>query len=268
MIEVYRQSMAGLRMGLAAVSLGLFAISLMIVYTFEAFGGLEAFEEVFELLPEGFKALFRAQGGFAPNAEGYLAADYRHPIYLIVTSAFVVAVAVGAVAREIERGTVLIVLAAPIARWRYLWAKVSALLTGTVVIMLASIAGTWLGVAITGLSGDVDMTVFLRVQTNTFALAMSIGGIALLVSALHSDGAQATVVVTSIVVTMYFVDFLSVLWGPAGPLGPATVFHYYDPLSVSQESGLPVRDILVLLAVGVGGLAAAFVGFQRRDITR
>ena len=268
MIEVFRQSLNGYRVGLAAVSLGLFAISLIIVYTFEAFGGAAAFEEVFELLPDGIKALIRVQGGFAPNAEGYLAADYRHPIYLISVSAFVMAVAVGAVAREIERGTILMLLAAPIARWRYLGAKTGALVIAILVLMVAAFAGTWTGVLVTGLGGDVDMSVFVRVQVNTFALALAIGGIALLVSVLDSDGGHALGIVTGIVVTMYFVDFLSVLWGPAEPLGPATVFHYYDPLRIAQESGMPVRDTLVLLAVAAIGMAAAFVVFQRRDIAR
>ena len=268
MIEVFRQSLIGYRVGLAAASLGLFAVSLMIVYTFEAFGGAEVFEEMFELLPEGIRALLRAQGGFAPNAEGYLAADYRHPIYLIAVSAFVIAVAVGAVAREIERGTVLMLLAGPMARWRYLGAKTVALVTGILVLLTAAFAGTWLGVLVTGLGGEVDMSVFLRVQVNSFALALAIGGIALLVSALHSDGGSALGIVTGIVVAMYFVDFLSLLWGPAEPFGPATVFHYYDPLRIAQEPGIPVRDTLVLLAVGVIGTGAAFVAFQRRDIAR
>ena len=268
MIEVLRQSLVGYRTGLVSVSLGLFTISVIIVYTFEAFGGLEGIEDVFELLPEALKALLRAQGGFATSADGYLAADYRHPIYLIAMSAFVIAVSVGAVAREIERGTVLMLLAAPVARWRYLAAKLGALLVGITVLATAALLGTWLGVALTGLGDDVHMTVFLRVQVNTFALALAIGGIGLFVSSLHSDGGTAMGIVTAIVVVMYFVDFLSVLWGPAGPLGPATIFHYYDPLQIARSSGLPVRDLVVLLAVGLGGIAAALTVFQRRDIAR
>ena len=70
MIEIFRRSLAGYRYGLASVALGLFLISVMIVYMFDAFGGLEAFEDLFDLLTEGLKALFRAQGGFAASAEG------------------------------------------------------------------------------------------------------------------------------------------------------------------------------------------------------
>jgi ABC-type transport system involved in multi-copper enzyme maturation permease subunit len=268
MIEVFIRSVLGYRTGMAAVSIGLFLISLVIVYTFDAFGGIDAFADLFESLPESMRALFRAQGGFAPNANGYLAADYRHPIYLIAVSAFVISVAVGAVAREIERGSVLLVLSAPVERWHYLAAKAIALLLGVTVILAAALGGTWTGVLVTGITDQVDMVVFLRVQANTLALALAIGGLALVVSSRSSDGGQATGVTTAIVATMYFVDFLSLLWSPAEPLGPLTVFHYYDPLSVSQRSGLPWGDIGVLGAVAAVGLVASLVIFQRRDIAR
>jgi putative exporter of polyketide antibiotics len=237
MTEVFIHSVLGYRTGMAAVSIGLFLISLVIVYMFDAFGGIDAFADLFESLPESMRALFRAQGGFAPNANGYLAADYRHPIYLIAVSAFVISVAVGAVAREIERGSVLLVLSAPVERWHYLSAKAIALLLGVTVILAAALGGTWSGALITGITDQVDMVVFLRVQANTLALA--IGGIALVVSSRSSDAGQARGVTTAIVATMYFVDFLSLLWSPAEPLGPLTVHHYYDPLSVSQRSRLP-----------------------------
>ena len=267
MLEVLRRTIVGQRIGIASVSLGLFAISLIIVHTFRALGGVEVIEAFFEILPEGIKALLRAQGGLATDAEGYLAADYRHPLYLVAIGAYVVGASVGAVAREIERGTVLMLLAAPIPRWRFLAAKVGALAVGIVVIALASWAGTWAGLLMTGLGG-VSTIVFLQIQVTTVALAFAMAGIGLLVSSSSSDGGQAMGITTAILVTMYFVDFLSVLWGPAEPFGPLSVFHYYDPLAVSSDNALSTFDLSVLLGVGVIGTAVAFVIFQRRDIMR
>jgi ABC-type transport system involved in multi-copper enzyme maturation permease subunit len=267
MLELFRRTMIGQRIGLGAVALGLFAISIIIVYTFKALGGTAVIDEFFELLPAGMKAILHAQGGFATDAEGYLAADYRVPPYLVAISAFVIASTSGAIAREIERGTVLMLLAAPIPRWRFLAAKVAALVVGITLIALSALAGTWLGVVLTGTEG-VSMATFLLIQVMTFAFAFSMGGIGLLVSSLTSDGGQAMGITTAIIVTMFFVDFLSLLWSPAEALGPFAVFHYYDPLSVSVADALPMGDMLVLMAVGLIGTAAAFVVFNRRDITR
>ena len=267
MLEMFRRTVTGQRIGLGAVSLGLFSISLIIVHTFKALGGVEVIDQFFKILPEGIKALLRAQGGLATDAEGYIAADYRHPLYLVAIGSFVVGSSVGAVAREIERGTVLMLLAAPIERWRFLAAKVSALGFGVVVIALASWAGTWVGLLMTGVEG-VSAIVFLQIQITTIALAFAMAGIALLVSSATSDGGQAMGITTAVLVTMYFVDFLSVLWSPAKPFGPLSLFHYYDPLAISANNALSAYDLSMLLGVGIIGTAAAFVIFQRRDIMR
>jgi ABC-type transport system involved in multi-copper enzyme maturation permease subunit len=223
--DLFRRTLIGQRIGLCAVSWGLFGISVIIVYTFKALGGTAVIEDFFELLPEGIKVILHAQGGFATDAEGYLAADYRIPPYLVPISAFVIASTAGAVAREIERGTVLVLLAAPIARWRFLVAEVGALLVGIFAIAASALAGTWLGVTLNGVEG-VSLATFMLIQVTTFAFAFSIGGIGLLVSSLSSDGGQGMGVTTAIVVAMFFIDFLSLLWAPAESLGPLAVFHY------------------------------------------
>ena len=267
MIELFRRSMAGQRIGLGSVALALFGLSLILAISFEAIGGGEAVEIFFDLLPDALKALLGAQGGIPTSAEAFLAADYRHPLYLITLSSFVIASSVGAIAGEIERGTVLILLAAPIARWRFLAAKVGALAVGIFVLATAAWIGTWLGVTITG-TEDVSMTTFVRVQLATVLLGFAIGGIGLLVSSLNSDGGQAVGVTAGIIVVMYFVDFLSLLWGTAEPLGPISIFHYYDPLAIARAGAVPTADALALAAVAGVSTVAAFIVFQRRDITR
>ena len=268
MTTVFLQTFSGFRAGLIAVSIGLFAVGLIIVYTLEAFGGFEGMEQILEFVPESFRALLRAQGGFATSAQGFLAADYRHPIYLIGMSAFVIAAASGAVAREIERGSVLMLLAAPIARWKLLLSRMGALLAGVLVILAVSVLGTWTGIQLTGLSGEVDMTVFLRVQLNTLALALAIGGLTMLLSARSSDGGQTTGIAAGVFTVMYFLDFLAALWSRAEPFGPLSLFYYYDPQAISEFGGLPWRDLAVLFTVAVIGFGGALVVFQRRDIAR
>ena len=267
MIEVLRRTLIGQRIGLGAVSLGLFGISVIIVYTFNAMGGAVVIQDFFEMLPASIKVILHAQGGFATDAEGFLAAYYRVPPYMVLISTFVIVSTSGALAREIERGSVLMLLAAPIDRWRFLAAKVAGLLMGIVTIAISALTGTWLGVLLTGLEG-VSMATFALIQITTIAFAFSIGGIGLLVSSLTSDGGQAMGITAAIVVLMFFVDFLSLLWAPAAATGPLAVFHYYDPLSVSVQDKLPLQDMCVLISVGVIGTAAAFVVFQRRDIMR
>ena len=103
MTELFWGSLRGQRIGLGSVSLGLFGLSMLLAVSFEAIGGGQAVEDFFDLLPEAFKALLGAREGIPTSAEGFLAADYRHPLYLVTLSSFVIASTVGAIAREIER---------------------------------------------------------------------------------------------------------------------------------------------------------------------
>jgi len=266
--RIFLQSLLNYRTGIAITSLGLFGISLLIPYTFQALGGLETAQEMYALLPDSIKALLKAQGGFSSDATGYLAADYRHPIYLVTISAFMIALASGAVAREIERGTIIMLLACPIARWRFLLAKTGSMLTGLMILLVSCWMGTWLGTVITGLADTVGMTIFVLVLFNALVLAMAIGGFSLGLSAISNDGGQTIAIAAGVCVGMYFIDFLAMLWGPAEPLGFFSVFHYYDPLSIAQTGAIPWRDVVVLSAVCFTGVGTATLILQRRDISR
>ena len=265
MRSVFWQSLRSYRTSLGVVSAALFGISVVLVYTFDAFGGIEGFEELLEFLPESFRALLKAQGGFASDATGYIGMQYRHPFYLISTSGFIIAMAAGAVAREIERSTALMLLAVPIARWRYLAAKVASMAVVVVVLLVAVWAGTGTGVLATGLGG-VDMLTLIRALVNLLALALAIGGIATLLSSLSSDGGHVISVAAGTAAAMFFGDFLATIWSPAEFVGYVSLYHYYDPLGVTQASGLPIRDLAVLLGVAAAGFGAALVAFQRRDL--
>lgn len=265
MRSVFWQSLRSYRTSLGVVSAALFGISVVLVLTFEAFGGIEGFEELLKFLPESMRAMLKAQGGFATDATGYIGMQYRHPFYLLSTSGFIIAMSAGAVAREIERSTALMLLAVPLARWRYLAAKVASMVVAVVVLLVAVWAGTGAGVAVTGLGG-VDMLMLLRALVNLLALALAIGGIATLLSSLSSDGGHVVSVAAGTAAAMFFGDFLATIWSPAELLGYVSLYHYYDPLGVTQASGLPVRDLAVLLGVAAVGFGAALVAFQRRDL--
>ncbi len=265
MRSVFLQSLRSYRTSLSVVSAALFGISVVLVATFDAFGGVEGMEGLLELLPEGIRAMLKAQGGFATDATGYIGMQYRHPFYLLATSGFVIAMSAGAVAREIERSTALMLLAVPLARWRYLAAKIASMVVVVVLLLVAVWSGTAAGVALTGLGG-VDMLTLMRVLANLLALALAVGGIAMLLSSLSSDGGHVISVAAGTAAAMFFGDFLATIWSPAELVGFVSLYHYYDPLGVTQASGLPLRDLAVLLSVAAAGFGAALVAFRRRDL--
>ena len=268
MRSVFTYTLRSYRIGLFAVSVGLFLMSLIIVYTFDAFGGIDAIADLYESIPEPFAAMFRAQAGFGPSITSYIAADYRHPIYFIAGLAFVLSVSSGAAAREIERGTALMLLASPIARWRYLAAKVAVVVVGAVVIITMAWLGSLVGALLTGVEEGIEPGTLLLAQVNVLGVLVASGGIAMLLSAVSSDGGRTVSLAAGILTVMYFLDFVGAIWGPAEPLAPLSIFYYLDPLAVATNGSKLLRDVLVLFSVGLVGFVAALVLFQRRDITR
>ena len=159
-------------------------------------------------------------------------------------------------------------LASPIARWRYLAAKIGVLVVGAVIIVTMSWLGSLTGALLTGMAGDVEGGTLLLAQLNELGVLVASGGIAVLLSAVNSDGGRTVSIAAGILTVMYFLDFVGAIWGPAEPLAPLSLFYYFDPLAVATNGETLLRDVLVLFGVGLAGFVAALVVFQRRDITR
>lgn len=268
MRSVFAQTLRSHRVGLLSAALGLFAMSLIIVYTFDALGGAGQLSDLYDSLPDIFAAMFRAQGGFGATLTSYVALDYRHPVYVIAAMSFVLSLASGSAAREVERGTALLLLAAPIARWRYLAAKVGALTAGVAVIAAMAWLGSLAGALLIGVAANLDNATLLLAQLNAAALYLAAGAIAVLISSGSSDGGKTVALTAGVLTAMYFVDFISVIWSPMEPLAPLGLFYYFDPLAVAVGNSTLWRDVAVLFAVALAGFALALVRFHRRDITR
>ena len=222
-------------------------------------------ENLFETLPENFKTLLKTQGGLVSTPSGYLATGYRHPVYLIILAAFVIGSSSGAMAREIERGTIFLLLARPVQRHRLVIAKLAAMSLGLVLLASVSLFGSWVGVLAAGIDG-VNFGYILLVQLNAVFLFMAIGGYSFLISAVSSEGGRTTVLAAGLAVVFFFADFLAALWSPVEFLGPLSIFHYYDPVSIIGRGGVLGLDLAILGIVAIIGFAAAIVAFERRDI--
>lgn len=257
------RTLSGQRIAILLLSLGLFGFAFLIPATFDAFGGEAG--SIFESVPETLRTLLKAPAGLMSTPTGYLATGYRHPVFLVILVAFIIASSSGAMAREIERGTVFLLLARPISRYRMVLAKLGSMLTGVLLFLAMALLGSWAGALTYSLEG-VDFASLLLVQLNALFLALAIGGYSFLISALASEGGRVITVAASVTVAFFFLDFLAGLWTAIDFLGPASLFHYYDPVSIVDAGSIPALHLGVLGAVAVATFAAALIAFQRRDI--
>lgn len=260
---VFRSTLRGQRLSIALMSVGLLLFAFLMSATFEAFG--EATLELMESMPSGFQTLLKAATGVGSASMNYMAIGYRHPVPMIITAGFVVAASSGAMAREIERGSIFLLLSRPVPRLHLLLAKLGSMAVGLVAFQAFILLGTWIGVTAYDLPG-MDYGVVALIMVNGFFLAMALAGVVFPISAVSSDGGRSIALSAGLLVVLFFVDFLASTWSAVEAIGPVSPFYYYDPVGVVSAGGLSVLHLGVLAAFAFGGLTLAAIAFDRRDI--
>jgi ABC-2 type transport system permease protein len=202
--------------------------------------------------------------------------SYVHPFTQIVLSLWCVGRAAGALTGEIERGTMELLLAQPIARWRV---PVAHLLVDVVTIPVLCACvwlGTWLGPMIVGLKG-VDALRFIGGVVNMMALMFAMTGITLALSALGRSRWKVMGFAMVLMLAQFLLNLFGQMWGALRPYRQFTIYYFYQPQPIILENSWMVPyDLLVLegrvmvipvlLAVGLVGYGLAVVLFSRRDL--
>ncbi len=264
MTLVFRHSVRSHRIALLVMTLAVVGFGILISTSFQGLG--ESFP--LENLPAGIRAMLSSQGNLlaVSNAQGYIALGFRHPLVIVIIAAYGVASASAAIAGEIDRKTILMLLARPLPRHHLVIAKLVDSLLGIVALVLALFVGTEIGIALAGLGDAVSIGTLLLMSFNALALFFAIMGYSYLISALSSSLGRAIMLSTAVAVVSFFVDFMANLFDVLEPLGYISIFHYFDPIAIVAEGGFPSLEIGILLSVALVTTVAAIFAFQRRDI--
>lgn len=219
-----------------------------------------------ELLPNDLKNLLESQFGFMPTAgvEGWLASVSRHPIFLVVFTAYSISVGASSIAKEIETGDILFSLSKPISRISFIGGKILASITGMFILQLVYLLGLLASLRFFGVSDNFDL--FLYLVINSFLLFILINSIAVCFSSFGNDSSWVTGRSVILVLLMYFVDFICNIWEQAADWGFVSFFHYYKPGAIVLDKVPPLDNFAVLIALSVMLYTLAGLLFQKRDI--
>ncbi|MBA4187609.1 MAG: hypothetical protein C0467_06275 [Planctomycetaceae bacterium] len=236
----------------------------------------------------------------------FLAMGMLHPIVLTLCVVWAVGRAAGAVAGELDRGTMELLMSQPVPRNRLIFAHFLVDLIVLPTICLAFFAGTQFGLAIVGdfipdytmlksLKGPGGRTISFPTPENpqplavsglgeftglmnTFSMMFAISGITMTLSAVGRSRGKVTGYAVLIVVVMFVANTIGQLWEPAGIVRPLTLFFYYQPQKAMLDgnwmvdvgkawSGAPsVSGAITLLTMGTVGYLLALRTFTRRDL--
>ena len=267
--------------------------------------GKEVFDEV--LFKGPGKVSQAVMGGADIQFErpnDFLAVELLHPVVVILAGLWAVGRAGAALAGELDRGTLELLLSQPVPRHRLVAAH---LLVDAVVIpavCLSVWAGTRTGLALVG-PFDVDYSVLTKLPpqvqafvkkgpptlavdagrqgfalVNLAALMYAQSGLTMLISAATRSRTRAVGVATLAGVLMFAANVVGQLWDAAAVVRPLTVFFYYQPQQIwlagvwtvdlgtvwPAAGHVPVPAVGVLGVTGAAGYLAAGWWFGRRDL--
>ena len=169
----------------------------------------------------------------------------------------------GATAGEEERGTLELLLANPVPRWRVVVEKFLAMVIASGVVVI----GIWGALAATALAMSIDLALdhVAAGLVSAWLLGLAVGALAMAIGAATGSRMISIGLALSIAVAAFFVNALGPLvdalksWRWASPH-----YHYigYDPLA----NGLEPVHAAVLACLAVACVVAAALLFERRDL--
>jgi ABC-2 type transport system permease protein len=263
-VQLLRRS----RGGLIALSIGLFAFEYIQPVAIDAFGNLDQLISIMDLVPKPFLALMNITPEVVERVglPGFLALGFTHPVYHLMVSAIVIWIAARGLAGEMESGQAQVSLARPVSRRQFYVARSLAAALVALWVSIVAVLGNIVGIAVSKPDGSMDNWHFLAQAGTSLLLALTIGGVALLVSARADRMGQAVGWAAGFLIVSYVIDYFATLWSFLDPLQPFSVFYYYDPPTALATGAIPTTNVLVLGAIAILCALAGLLAFERRDL--
>jgi len=219
-------------------------------------------------LPEAMKAAFGYEGmdftsiTFTPEAFATLEFLIVWPLLIGVYGIFA---SVG-IAREAERGTLDLLLAQPVKRYKVLISKFSVFIFAALIIAIASLLGLLLGTSI--INETVDTMSLAMVLFEALLLVLAFASFTLLCSAIFLEPRKSLLAAGIAMAGSYIINFIVPVLDPSiSWLRNISLFYHYRPNEIVNSASLSGTAIIVYTAVFVVCSIAALIIFQRRDLT-
>lgn len=234
----------------------------LIVFIYTTFSPLV--REMLETNPM-FEQLSRFGSGDFFSVPGALTLGVQHPFLIAIIGVIAAGSSAAAIAGERQRGTLEVLLARPISRRAVYLSVLVALASLVALLVFALLVGMVLGLAVHGLTSDVDLTAMPLVFANGALLWGAFATFGLAASISFDREGPALGLSIGFLVLNYFIEILGSLWSEVDWSQEYSLFHHFQP----QEILTGATDPMDFLIVGIAFLlpiAYALIVFPRRDL--
>lgn len=228
------------------------------------------FQLLLRLIPEDWQRLSGVPLADVATPAGRVALAFVDPVVVLAATVWGITRGSDAVSGQLERGTMEMVLSAPVRRGAVFLSQALATTAGAAVLCGVLLAAVWSAVALGPWSGTVAPARFVPAVANVFGLMVCMAGLAAAVSAADSHRWRTVGILCGFYVFSILAKLVGRLSGTFGWVGYLSVLNAYEPqrlVSGTPESwALLARYDGVLLGVGLVAYAVGAVIFARRDL--
>ena len=225
---------------------------------------VRTFLKFLDILPSVLKTALGGEMLQVGNVSGLIAIGYQHPLVLLLYMLFAVGTPTSLLTREIQNGTMELILSRPTTKTQVYVCAASLTLGGMFALVLMMFSGTVVGTRLYDFGQPIPLDLFFRIAINGGLLASAVGAIALLAAAIFCGRNAAVAVTVAFLVANYFAWLMAQWWPRMGFLKAATLFYYVN--GVKLYSGWPYYDMSVLATILLTAVIVGGIVWQRRDL--
>jgi ABC-2 type transport system permease protein len=241
----------------------LIALALMVALFYPSIQAMPGFNAMIESAPEALMRAFVGDITDITSPEGYLNSQlffFLVPLLLLI---YAIGFGSAAIAGEEEQGTLDLLLANPLPRWRVVIDKFYAMVVATLALALCF----WLGLVGGALAVQMEIGVgqITAATLSAVLLALVFGTLALALGCATGKRGLSAGVASGVAVAAYFLNAFAPLVEGLAPYRKLSPFYTYiggDPLT----NGLNWVHVIVLLGLTLVLLIVARITFDRRDL--
>lgn len=223
------------------------------------------FNELLEAYPKALLEAFNIKDLQISTVEGYIAAEHFSFVWPIMVILLMLSTAGQAIAGEIERGTMSIMLSLPVSRLKIFLSKYLAGILMLVIFCTVSI------VSIFPLASVMD----LKIQTDhiwmvtliSFLFGWVILSAGMMVSSFASERSKVYFTIGGTLLVMYVFNIVSGLIESAEKLQYGSLFYYYAPSDALVKGEIDSLAVIVMAGTAIVCTIIGAIAFTRRDIS-
>ena len=238
----------------------LYVVVIIRLYDPEMMAMLDSFTEA---MPELMAAVGMTAG--PANLLEFMISYLYGFILLIFPMVFCILRGNGLIAKYIERGSLVSLVAAPVRRRTVAFTQMGVLVSG---LLLLTVYSTALELICAGISfpGELDVAELLLLNAGLLCLHLFIGGICFLSSCAFSDTRYSIGFGAGIPTLMYVLQMLANVGGAAEKAKYFTFFTLFDASGIIAKDGGAIAGVLVLLIGAVALYTLAIMWFSKKDL--